>query len=208
MGIFSNIFGSNKKTVSPEIEKIFKKIYKCLTDEVFQNTLMPDALQQIVNKNSAVDELPDASGEFGKCLENPIPVNGPIGEVIYLSNIVTDAGERIFAHRLGSKDGIDIFETVSFDGTSWDILFFYFYYPRKSKKIPNGYKPGNPSQRSIYATNQKANDFPKNMFNEIKITFNDFFGISLIHPDVRLSLEKYRYVRPENHINKLKELNL
>ena len=49
MGIFSNIFGNNKKTVSPETEKIFKKIYKCLTDEVFQNTLMPDALQQIVN---------------------------------------------------------------------------------------------------------------------------------------------------------------
>ena len=207
MGIFSNIFGSNKKTVSPETEKIFKKIYKCLTDEEFQNTLMPDALQQIVNKNSAVDELPDASGEFGKCLENPIPVNGPIGEVIYLSNIVTDAGERIFAHRLSSKDGIDIFETVSFDGTSWDILFFYFYYPRKSKKIPNGYKPGNdPSQ--IYATNQKSNDFPKNMVNEIRQTFNDFFGISLIHPDVRLSLEKYTYVRPENHLRKLKELNL
>ena len=169
---------------------------------------MPDALQQIVNKNSAVDELPDASGEFGKCLENPIPVNGPIGEVIYLSNIVTDAGERIFAHRLGSKDGIDIFETVSFDGTSWDILFFYFYYPRKSTKIPNGYKPGNPSQRSIYATNGNSLGFPKNMFNEIKRTFNDFFGISLIHPDVRLSLEKYTYVRPENHIKKLKELNL
>src|SRR3546814_10801196 len=62
-------------------------------------------------------DLPNGSGPFGFTETNPIPVNGPIGQLAYLSRLETQSGQRILFHRLGAIDKVDVFEAVTFDGS-------------------------------------------------------------------------------------------
>jgi hypothetical protein len=57
---------------------------------------------------------------------NPIPVNGPIGELAYLSKLETVQGERILFHRIGTVNMIDVLEAVTFSGSEWFILFIFY----------------------------------------------------------------------------------
>ncbi len=48
------------------------------------------------------DEIPDSYGEFGRTPTNPIPVNGPKGEMLYFQNIRTNDNKPLLFHRLTS----------------------------------------------------------------------------------------------------------
>ena len=91
------------------------------------------------------DEITGAIGEFGRIPTNPIPVNGPLGEIKYLSRLHIKNGPGVIFHRLGSVNvpqlnlPVDVFETVSLDGEVWDILYISMYHPRRSTKIPKSY---------------------------------------------------------------------
>src|SRR3546814_13912845 len=76
-------------------------------------------------------DLPNGSGPFGFTETNPIPVNGPIGQLAYLSRLETQSGQRILFHRLGAIDKVDVFEAVTFDGSGWFIFFVDLYHPRR-----------------------------------------------------------------------------
>src|SRR5690606_30965701 len=116
----------------------------------------------------AVDSLADATGEFGRTVTNPIPVNGPVGEVTYLSALTMADGRGIWAHRLGSRDRIDIFEVVSDDGKDWSLLYLTPYHPRKSKLVPRGFQfRETPRVHGIFATNQYVPDFPLSLHEAI-----------------------------------------
>ncbi|MCY4364582.1 MAG: hypothetical protein OXE42_20765, partial [Gammaproteobacteria bacterium] len=71
---------------------------------------------------------------------NPIPVNGSIGQLAYLSKLETERGERILFHRIGAVDTIDVFEAVTFSGSEWFILFVDLYHPRRSRLTPDGFR--------------------------------------------------------------------
>lgn len=87
------------------------------------------------------DKLESGHGEFGRCLANPIPANGPNGECKYLSMLKP----RVVFHRLGSMISIqlgrviDLYEVVTLDRTKWDILYFDFHHPRRSRLSPKGF---------------------------------------------------------------------
>jgi hypothetical protein len=87
--------------------------------------------------NPAYDRDPKGTGPFGLVETNPIPANGPIGQLAYLSKLETTTGQRVLFHRLGSLGTIDAFEVVSFDGREWFILFLDMYHPRKSRLAPD-----------------------------------------------------------------------
>lgn len=90
------------------------------------------------------DVLPTAQGPFGS-VNNPIPVNGAIGEIKYLAKLRGPTGEALLFHRTCSKvcaatsDVVDCYEVVSMDGTGWDLLHFDGYHPRRSNLAPSGY---------------------------------------------------------------------
>ena len=67
-------------------------------------------------------------------------MNGPVGELLYLSRLETAGGVAIAFHRLGAIDEIDVFEIASEDGRHWDVLYLSLYFPRKSKHVPSGYR--------------------------------------------------------------------
>ena len=209
MGLFGSLFGnSNKSDLPPEIESIFSKLSDFLGDESQQNSKMPPQMKQMLEKGESVDEISGAHGEFGKCLTNPIPVNGPIGELVYLSRLAklgTDA--KILFHRLGSINTIDIYETVSIDGLFWDFLYFSYYHPRKSRIAPKGYIIRDvQSQPLFYGTNRNVPDFPIGLQSAIRDTTENMLGIPLPPPEVREVEESVKFSRPESHIQALKAL--
>ena len=163
MSIFGKLFGGKKRNsgLPPEVEKIFDKMSQLMEDEDQQNSMYPPEIRDQIVGGRDVDELLHGFGEFGRTQDNPIPVNGSIGELIYLSNLKTQSEQRILFHRIGSVSAVDIYETVAIDGSNWDILLFSMYHPRKSRKAPTGYsivKPG--VHPLLFGTNTRADNFP------------------------------------------------
>ena len=115
------------KNPSPQaVMKLFSRSYHILNDVELQNADYPPMMfAEFDDGAQTPDELPGAVGEFGRCADNPIPVNGPTGQVTYLSRLLTaDTESRMAFHRLGSTTSrvldamVDIFELVSVDGAS------------------------------------------------------------------------------------------
>lgn len=136
------------KNPSPQaVMKLFSRSYRILNDVELQNADYPPMLFAQLDDGAATpDELPGAVGEFGRCADNPIPVNGPTGQVTYLSRLLTDdTGSRMAFHRLGSTRSsvldamVDIFELVSVDCTRYDRLYLDMYHLGQSQKAPAGY---------------------------------------------------------------------
>lgn len=137
-GFFSNLFGGNKEQKS--LDAAFDKIRRVLDDEQFQLEMLPPQMKAVIESRPVYDSDPNGTGPFGFSERNPIPVNGPIGELAYLSKLETVKGDRILFHRIGAIDTIDVFEAVTFSGSEWFILFVDFYHPRRSKLTPDGFR--------------------------------------------------------------------
>ena len=204
------LFGGKKKSSSElpqEIEKIFEKIARVMEDEEFQNSMYSLSIKNQIVSGPDLDKLPDGVGEFGRSEGNPIPVNGPIGELVYLSNLRTKDGQRLLYHRLGSVGSIDIYETVSIDGSMWDILFFSMYHPRKSRIVPSAYSIANARERSLlYGTNRRVNSFPYGLQDAIRNTTVEMFGMPIRPPQVRQAEENVKFQRPREQGMRVRSL--
>lgn len=155
MGILSKLFGKKEDPM----EKIFKQLAKIIDDEEYQNSMLNESIAPLIINGEDLDQLPGATGSFGFDKENPIPVNGPVGEIAYLSRLETNQGERIIFHRIGAVENIDVFESVTFSGSSWHIFFVDFYHPRRSRLAPKGFRIAElPKQFSGF--NKYCENFP------------------------------------------------
>ena len=90
------------------------------------------------------DELAGAYGPFGTSPTNPIPVNGILGESVYINRLRSPSGVGFLYHRLGSMSSpvyshpVDHFELVAVDASMWIDLYFAIYHPRRSLRVPEG----------------------------------------------------------------------
>lgn len=197
------IFGGKKKKTSgfpPEIERIFEKIARLMEDEKQQNSMYSPQICDLITNGHDVDELPFSEGDFGRTIDNPIPVNGFIGELIYLSRLKTFSGAHVLYHRLGSIGSIDVYETVSIDGHGWDLLFFSMYHPRKSRKSPTGYSIVKMSEQPLlYGTNRRVDGFPYGLQEAIGNTTEEIFGFPMPPSQIREAEEKVKFSRPNDH---------
>jgi hypothetical protein len=95
---------------------------------------------------TAVDQLPGAYGPFGYTQSNPIPVNGPIGEAVYIFRLRGKSDRPFLYQRLGSMDSqefsrkLDVYELFCSHGGEWIVLFFSMYHLRRSVQCPDGLK--------------------------------------------------------------------
>lgn len=138
MAVFSDPSGGN---ISPkEAREVLDYIYRLIEDESFQLEMLHPKAKAAIESQPACDRDPEGAGPFGFVETNPIPVNGWVGELAYLSKLETVRGERIFFHRLGSIDTTDVFEAVTFSGSEWFILFVDMYYPLRSRLMPDGFR--------------------------------------------------------------------
>ena len=212
MKFLDSLFGkkSPPSDTPPEVAKIFEKIAHLLEDETAQNLMYPSEIQEPIINGFSGDEITGGVGEFGRSTKNPIPVNGPIGELVYLSCLKVDrTGQRLLFHRLGSIDKIDVYETVSIDGASWDILFFSMYHPRKSRKAPRGFTISDSRhQPLLYGTNKFVEGFPRVLHKAIRELTASILGIPMPPPQVRQAEETVKFERPALHEKQISALEL
>ncbi len=138
MGFLSGLFGGNQQDKA--LREALGHIMKILEDEEFQLDLLPPSMKEMLKNCPAYDKDPNGTGPFGFSEKNPIPVNGSIGQLAYLSKLETNKGERILFHRIGAVNTIDVFEAVTFSGSEWFILFTDLYHPRRSRATPDGFQ--------------------------------------------------------------------
>jgi len=138
MGWLANLLGQGKKGGADELHRAFAHIRRILEDEDLQVEMLPEPVQALIRSKSACDVKPGATGDFGLSPTNPVPVNGPIGELAYLSKLRTAAGESLLFHRIGAAGQIDVFEGVTMSGSEWFIFFLDMYFPRRSQMAPPG----------------------------------------------------------------------
>src|SRR6516225_7484604 len=144
MSLLSKLFGKGDDPpkgaqLDPEVGKIFEKIEQLLRDDDAQLELVDPEIREIFKRAPFYDKSPDGSGPFGLCTTNPIPTNGPVGELAYLSRLITSDGERILFHRIGAAEKIDIYEAVTFSGSRWFLFYLDMYHPKKSRLAPAGF---------------------------------------------------------------------
>ena len=136
-------------------------------------------------KGLSCDKLPNATGEFGS-ITNPIPVNGPLGEIKYLGKLRGKTGHAVFFHRIGStisnvtNNPIDIFELVCQDGTQWNNLHFDYYHPRRSNLTPHGYTliPFNKQLNMDLPFAYGVTSFVSNFPYDLPKALDNFYGSS------------------------------
>jgi hypothetical protein len=196
--LFSKLFSGGKRACNDEVEKLIR----FFDDESVQNGWAPKAVREKITGGTSVDEIASSFGEFGRTLTNPIPVNGAVGEVVYLSSLRHLGKTKILFHRLGSLHGIDVYETVDIDGSEWSILYFDMYHPRKSRKSPKGYSIASRDQSSygLYGVNHLVPNFPHGLFKAVNDFSDRFLRPSMVPLDLRKIEETVRFVRPKGHI--------
>lgn len=138
MGFLSSLFDGNREEKA--LKETFEQIRRILEDDEFQLEMLHPAMKEIIETCPAYDRDPNGSGPFGFSETNPVPVNGPIGELAYLSKLETVQGDRILFHRIGAVNSIDVFEAVTFSGREWFILFLDLYHPRRSRATPDNFR--------------------------------------------------------------------
>lgn len=208
MKFLSKIFGSGSQN-KPDaaLREAFGKIQKIIDDEDFQLEMVNPAIRDVLKSSPAYDRKPDGVGAFGFVETNPVPVNGPIGEIAYLSRLEAGPGKRLMFHRLGSIQMVDVFEAVTFDGSQWFIVYLDMYHSRRSKLAPDGLRfTQEVAQFSGFS--QHCNNFPYD-FVEMK-TAQQQSGLSLAYipiSKVADALEKRVFKRPIAHNAKLEILS-
>ena len=158
------------------------------------------------------DQVPDGFGEFGRCVTNPIPVNGVLGIFKYFNKLRTSEGVPLLFHQIGSdassvsKKLVDVYEVVSMDGETWDILFFDKYHPRRSNLCPSGFELV-PLQRHLkrdlpvaYGVDVHIENFPEGLPDSIE--YRNKQPVFARH--VREALAEASFTRPTDHLVKLK----
>jgi len=205
MGFFSSLFGGNKQEKA--LQEALRHIHRIIEDEEYQLELVHPAIRELISSAPAYDKRPDGIGPFGLCETNPIPVNGPIGQLAYLSKLVTLSGQRILFHRLGSIDGVDVFEAVSFDGGEWFVLFVDLYHPRRSRLTPDGFK-FNDQVAQFSGFHNFCDNFPYDFIEKKASERGSALNIAYIPiSHVSDQIKNRAFVRPLAHKAKLEIVN-
>lgn len=200
-----NIF--KKKFVDETLEEQKNDVLNLNKSEFSDDTLIKEILS-----GDSCDEIPNSTGDFGRTLTNPVPVNGPVGEFKYLNRLRCSNG--FIFHRLGSvnqediQGNIDVFEIVSVDGRTWDVLYLHFYHPRRSTKLPTGFTF---SEFHViysrvlfgYGTNQTDRDFPFGIAKFIEMTDVMGMGKTLARNFNKVIEDKSKFVRTKEQKQKL-----
>lgn len=211
MGLLNRIFGSAKNGDDEPLEEQKKDFLK--------SSMSPEDVNNIW-----CDQIPGAYGSFGTTSTNPIPVNGIIGEIVYMSGLRSKTGVGFYYHRLGSlssppsNNPIDEYELVASDASEWRKLFFDCYYPRRSMKVPDGltripWNSLNDTLKVLFklpcgGANIKIDNFPMGLPDVIQASkqlnsFSPGLGAEMANR-IRSKLREYqgKWERDEVHLKK------
>ncbi len=221
LNVFSRLLGRReRKGAPPEGELSSKNLAEwmaTLEDDDLQARMDPHVIRKQAAGGLAVDQLPGAQGEFGRNPDNPIPVNGMLGELVYLSMLRTrDTDRRLYYHLLGVgwsealEQPVSAYETVSADGRMWDILYTSVLHPRKTRLAPDGYVTVDPRELRgvLYGESRCIENFPQGMDGVIAECMERQLDApqASLRRELAKGLEGVRFKRPQAHRKKLKQV--
>ena len=174
---------------------MFAKMNNMLYDEEIQNGNLVDSLQSILKQNECNRAC---SPGYGFSPSDPIRVNGPLGEQLYIAMLRGLDGQAVIGHRLGSLKQLDIFEVATSDFTQWAVLVFDMYYLSKDKVAPAGFIIDPSGIRTLTATNRFMAHFPSNFYSELIDAVSEQIGFPLVNT-LLSDIQSDGIIRPEAH---------
>ncbi len=205
MSVFKQLRHRRLGKQEARLDREIDSIERLMEDEAYQNTFLKAEMAQRVAMADSVDRVLGASGEFAFDLNNPIPVNGPLGALTYLSRLKTLEGERLLFQCLGGNDALQVYEAVTYSGDDWFVLFMDLNHPRKSNFLPKGFEfSGDVAMFSGFVDESMA--FPED-YSE-RVSQLDPQLVPAYAPDTRWSghFGQDQYERPLTHWAKLEAL--
>jgi len=166
-----------------------------LYDEEIQNGNLDDSLQSILKQNECNRAC---SPGYGFSPSDPIRVNGPLGEQLYIAMLRGLDGQAVIGHRLGSLKQLDIFEVATSDFTQWAVLVFDMYYLSKDTAAPAGFIIDPSGIRTLTATNRFMAYFPSNFYSELIDAVSEQIGFPLVNT-LLSEIQSDGIARPEAH---------
>ena len=165
MGFFDAFFKEQQRT---ESEEIYDRALQIFNSPQLQNEALSAELAREVLAGEDCDQVSGAYGRFGHDVTNPIPVNGPSGEFVYLSRLrLRRTGSMVFFHNVGQIGRIHVFELTNVSGHFADRLYVDMYHPRCSRLYPEGYTLEREAVFPRGVTTAVA-DFPNGLYKAIK----------------------------------------
>lgn len=189
-----------------ELEGVFERIRRLMTEDDEQNRFLPPWLEP--RFGTSVDAWPGGQGPFGRSPDNPIPVNGPLGEVLYLSQLRTPRGVPLLFHRIdGLRNNVDRYELVSLDGSHWDVLYLDMYHLRKSSLTPNGLTRDTTLRTYpfIFGVSSRVQDFPGGLLEAVSTAPTSKLLLPVKPSLITEALAKHTFRRPADHARALAE---
>lgn len=201
MGFFDAFFKEQQRTKS---EEIYDNALQIFNSPELQNQSLSGELAEKVRNGEDCDIVPGGHGRFGHDVTNPIPVNGPSGEFVYLSRLrLRRTGSMVFFHKAGRIGNLDVFELTNVSGKFVDRLYVDMYHPRCSRRYPDGYTL---EREAVFprGVTTKLADFPKGLYKAIKKEAKQRLGIDVAEkesdcidiPAVQEALAHFRRERP------------
>ena len=184
----------------------FEKAYQLLQSEDMQNALYPSNLQSLLKSGNDCRQISDL---YGIDIADPIRVNGPLGELLYISGLSHSSGACYLGHRLGSLQGKDVYEIVSDDFRDWRIIFFDMYWSSKDTVAPKGLSCLGPDalpkgQFGLSATNRFMSTFPVDFWENLIQGTQAQFGFPAVKTYLK-NLDYSRAKRPDQHLENLQK---
>jgi hypothetical protein len=160
-------------------EKMYNDALQLFNSPELQNARLPRNLADKVINGEDCDVITGAAGAFGHDMTNPIPVNGPLGEVTYLSRLRLRAtGSMVFFHKINTVGAIDLFELVNVSGKFVDYLYLDMFHPRCSRLYPAQYTL---EREAVFprGVTAKVEEFPKGLYKLIKKESEQHLGVDV-----------------------------
>jgi hypothetical protein len=182
-----------EQTEQTRSDKMYNDALRLFNTAALQNNTYDAALAAKIRAGADCDVIPGSTGSFGHVATNPIPVNGPFGELTYLSRLrVRATGSMVFFHKVRSIGAVDEFEVVNVSGRFADRLYFDMYHPRLSRMYPDRFTLEREAvfPRGITTT---CPDFPKGLQKLIKKEAEQRLGVDVAEKEsARIDIARAR----------------
>lgn len=189
MGLLNSWFGQEADRMRGEI--MYDDALALFNSAEKQNEQLPAQIRTKVLSGAECDAIPGGTGDFGHVATNPIPVNGPFGELTYLSRLRLRAtGSLVFFHKLRTEGDLDVFQLVNVSGQFVDYLYLDPYHPRASRLYPKGYTL---EKEAVFprGVTMTVPEFPKGLYKLIKKEAKALLGVDVAEKQSdRIDLER------------------
>lgn len=163
-----------------------ERVNQLLEDPEYQLSLMPQSVIDQARRNGHAPAGSSADQRFGLVPSSPVPVNGTLGAMAWLSRLQTRQGDALVFHRLGVLRGLEVYETLSLRYRDWSLFFLDPRYLSSSKQSPAGYsllEAGLPFQ----GVGSLMHNFPLD-FSEIVSGYSEALRLATVAPNKVISL--------------------